>query len=158
FRYPISAIPFNTPITPHGPSALPGVYSIQVTANGQTLTQPLLIEMDPRVRISTAELARQFALSIKLVELLKQNFSVLLMVQAYQGDPDNVATKEEARILEERLRKINTDLATLYRIVEGADAGPTSQVVAATSEVALDLERALKDSAALNARPSGVQP
>lgn len=158
FRYPISAIPFNTPITPHGPSALPGVYSIQVTANGQTLTQPLLIEMDPRVRISTAELARQFALSIKLVELLKQNFSVLLMVQAYQGDPDNVATKEEARILEERLRKINTDLATLYRIVEGADAGPTSQVVAATSEVALDLERALKDSAALNARASGVQP
>ena len=55
-------------------------------------------------------------------------------------------------------KKINTDLATLYRIVEGADAGPTSQVVAATSELALDLERVLKDSEALNARASGFQP
>jgi hypothetical protein len=158
FRYPISAIPFNTPITPHGPSALPGVYSIQVTANGQTLTQPLLIEMDPRVRTSTAELARQFALSMKLVELLEQNFAVLLTVQAYQGDPDNVATKEKARILEDRLREINADLATLYRIVEGVDAGPTSQVVAAASELTLKLERILKESEVLNADVTGVQP
>jgi hypothetical protein len=95
---------------------------------------------------------------MKLVELLEQNFAVLLTVQAYQGDPDNVATKEKARILEDRLREINADLATLYRIVEGVDAGPTSQVVAAASELTLKLERILKESEVLNADVTGVQP
>jgi photosystem II stability/assembly factor-like uncharacterized protein len=62
-QYPISATPHNTPREPHGPWVVPGTYSVRLTVNEKTYTQPLAVRMDPRVRASAATLARQFALS-----------------------------------------------------------------------------------------------
>src|SRR3954452_20562328 len=42
---------------------MPGTYSVRLTVNGKTYTQPLTVRMDPRVKTTTATLARQFALS-----------------------------------------------------------------------------------------------
>ena len=63
FQYPISATPNNTPRDPEGPWVVPGTYTVRLTVNGKTYTQPLTVRMDPRVKTSTATLARQFALS-----------------------------------------------------------------------------------------------
>lgn len=62
-QYPISATPRNTPREPRGPWVVPGTYTLRLTVNGQTYTQPLTVRMDPRVKASAATLARQFALS-----------------------------------------------------------------------------------------------
>jgi photosystem II stability/assembly factor-like uncharacterized protein len=62
-QYPISATPHNTPREPRGPWVVPGTYSVRLTVNGKTYTQPLAVRMDPRVKASAATLARQFALS-----------------------------------------------------------------------------------------------
>ena len=63
FQYPISATPNNTAREPRGPWVMPGTYSVRLTVNGKTYTQPLTVRMDPRVKTPTATLARQFALS-----------------------------------------------------------------------------------------------
>jgi photosystem II stability/assembly factor-like uncharacterized protein len=62
-NYPISAIYRNTAPAPSSPWVLPGEYTVVLTANGQTYTQPLTIKMDPRVKSSTADLAQQFKAS-----------------------------------------------------------------------------------------------
>ncbi|HEV2388618.1 MAG TPA: hypothetical protein VGS20_15340 [Candidatus Acidoferrales bacterium] len=44
------------------PLALPGTYAVRLTANGKTLTQPLIVKMDPEVKATGADLAKQFDL------------------------------------------------------------------------------------------------
>src|SRR3954467_11264849 len=46
YEYPISAVPHNTPRTPQGPLALPGTYTVRLTAGGKTMTAPLTVKMD----------------------------------------------------------------------------------------------------------------
>jgi hypothetical protein len=62
-EYPIAAIPHNTAPQPSGPWALPGQYTVVLTANGKSYSQPLTIKMDPRVKTSLAGLQQQFKLS-----------------------------------------------------------------------------------------------
>src|SRR6185295_19595374 len=47
---PISAVPFNTVPSPTTPWVAPGVYTVKLTVNGQSYTQPLVVKVDPRVR------------------------------------------------------------------------------------------------------------
>ena len=51
---------------PSGPLAVPGRYTVKLTAAGKTLSAPLALTMDPRVHTSTADLARQFQLAMAL--------------------------------------------------------------------------------------------
>src|SRR3989475_2461 len=59
-EYPISAIYRDTPRSPLGPAVLPGSYTVEITVNGKSYTQPLTVKMDPRVKASEDDLRRQF--------------------------------------------------------------------------------------------------
>ena len=49
-----------------GPIAVPGRYTVKLTAAGKTISVPLEIKMDPRVKTSAADLERQFQLASRL--------------------------------------------------------------------------------------------
>jgi photosystem II stability/assembly factor-like uncharacterized protein len=49
-----------------GPIAVPGRYTVKLTAAGKTISVPLVVKMDPRVKTSAADLERQFQLATKL--------------------------------------------------------------------------------------------
>lgn len=55
---------------PHYPRAgalvVPGSYTVKLTVNGDTKTQPLVIKMDPRIHVSESALQKQFALASQL--------------------------------------------------------------------------------------------
>ncbi|HEX8881704.1 MAG TPA: hypothetical protein VF749_16800 [Candidatus Acidoferrum sp.] len=51
---------------PSGALALPGNYTVQLTAHGKNTTQTLTIKLDPRVKATHEELTRQFELASKL--------------------------------------------------------------------------------------------
>jgi len=51
---------------PAGPSAVPGEYTVKLTANGKSTTQPLTIKLDPRVKMPQDALVPQFGLACKL--------------------------------------------------------------------------------------------
>jgi len=51
---------------PSGPLALPGKYTVQLTAHGKNTTQTLTVKMDPRVKTSQEELVRQFETASRL--------------------------------------------------------------------------------------------
>ena len=171
-EYPISAIYGDTPRHPLGPAVLPGVYTVRLTANGRAHTQPLTVKMDPRVQITEAGLKLQHDIGVRMNDAIGRDFAALGQVRARRtllraqmegakaGEIADSLTALDSLLLSiesgprvgaaENLVRLNGELATILDTVEGADAEPTSQVVAAAG----DLERAL---AAVLARWSEVQ-
>ena len=68
--FPIAAIPYDTPAEQRGPWALPGRYTVRLAVAGRTLSQPLLVAMDPRVKTPLAALQAQHALSRRATDAL----------------------------------------------------------------------------------------
>lgn len=62
--FPMSAIYKNTAPEPTSPWVMPGTYTVKLTVDGKTFTQPLTIKMDPRVTTSAADLKTQYDLSV----------------------------------------------------------------------------------------------
>ena len=54
------AVPHDTPSVSTAPWVMPGTYTVRLTAGSTTLSQPLVVRMDPRVKTSTADLQAQF--------------------------------------------------------------------------------------------------
>jgi len=63
--YAIAAIYGQTAPNPTSPWVMPGVYTVKLTVDGKSYTQPLTIKMDPRVKTSAIELQKQYDLSDK---------------------------------------------------------------------------------------------
>ncbi|MEP6622566.1 MAG: glycoside hydrolase [bacterium] len=76
-EYPISASPGNTAREPRGPWALPGQYTVRLTAGGKTYSQTFVIKMDPRVKTPPAALKREHALAMALFDAIGQDSSML---------------------------------------------------------------------------------
>ena len=76
------AIPGKTPRTTLlGPMALPGNYSVKLTVNGETLTQPLTVIQDPRVTVTPAALTAQFKLQQRMVAGLGATYQAMTYIQ-----------------------------------------------------------------------------
>ncbi len=59
------AVPHRTYAGVNSPWVAPGAYMVRLTANGQSVTQPITIKMDPRVKI-TPEVQQIFTLTTKM--------------------------------------------------------------------------------------------
>jgi photosystem II stability/assembly factor-like uncharacterized protein len=68
-EYPMTAVYRETAPQPTAPWVRPGNYLVVLTAGGKSLTQPLTLKMDPRVKATEAELTKQFELSERLQHL-----------------------------------------------------------------------------------------
>ena len=155
--YPIGAIPGNTPREPRGPWALPGKYTVRLTAGGKTLSQPLLVKLDPRLKTQPAALQQQFALSQKLAAALDSAFDALTALRELRKtrpDDKELATLEgepeprrpwEKRDEQPALAAWNARLQAAYELLQSTDNAPTPQGVQAAEQV-------LKETAQLLAR------
>jgi photosystem II stability/assembly factor-like uncharacterized protein len=68
-EFPMTATYRNTPPAATSPWVIPGDYTVALTIDGKTFTQPLTVAMDPRVKASAADLQEQFDLSWQLYQL-----------------------------------------------------------------------------------------
>jgi hypothetical protein len=68
-EFPISATYGNTAPQATSPWVAPGDYTVTLTVDGKTFTQPLTVVMDPRVKASATDLHEQFDLSWRLYQL-----------------------------------------------------------------------------------------
>ncbi len=106
--YPIAAIPHDTAPDATSPYAMPGNYTVRLTVDGKVSTQPLVVQMDPRVKTSRADLAEQFRLSMKVYGWMQQ---------LAQDSP---------------LREAATRLLDM---LQAADVAPSTQLAAAVEEL-----------------------
>ncbi|MEO6877754.1 MAG: hypothetical protein ABI205_04690, partial [Gemmatimonadaceae bacterium] len=72
--YEINANPGLTPPSPQGPVALPGAYTLKLTVNGTSYTQPVTITSDPRSPATLVALRTQHALQMKLVQSIDASY------------------------------------------------------------------------------------
>jgi photosystem II stability/assembly factor-like uncharacterized protein len=163
YEYPISAVPHDTPRLPQGPTALPGQYTVRLTAAGQTYSAPLTVKLDPRAKASSADLQEQFQLATRLAAMMDGSYKAVgearplldelqkLSKQQAGGplaEPLNTLLKKVTALVggaggsfappspEVTLSRVSGEVAALYGQIEAADAGPTSSQTSAAVEVA----------------------
>ena len=62
------ATPHDTPSVSTAPWVLPGDYTVRLIANGKTLSAPLKVVMDPRVKTPMRDLEQQFTLARQMYD------------------------------------------------------------------------------------------
>jgi photosystem II stability/assembly factor-like uncharacterized protein len=140
--FPISAVYQNTPLEPLGVLAVPGAYTVKLTVNSETKTAPLTLKMDPRAAIAPIGLQQQFALASRISRMMDRTFAEIDRVKTGGGQslaPDSAAARRLAE-----LEALNTDLATAYDVVEGADRAPTTQAVRAVTALEQRVRKAVR--------------
>ncbi|GAC1446551.1 MAG: hypothetical protein NVSMB56_06310 [Pyrinomonadaceae bacterium] len=168
-EYPISANYMDTPRYPLGPVIVPGTYTVKLTLDGRSYTQPLVVKIDPRVKTSPEGLQKQFELSIqaysgiqKSREALEQIRKLRTQLKETLARTPQGATAEAAIALDKKLAtiegegargtvttsdanfaKITASLVTLLQLLQSADVAPTTQAVIASSETQRTLQELL---------------
>ena len=153
---------------------MPGKYTVVLTVNGRKYSQQLIVQMDPRIKASTADLAEQFRLSKELYDewLILSSISesagtirkrlLDLRPRVPEGD-----AKTRLDALSEKLQALTGAggggrggfgaaggrlsiasaigrVSALFNIIEGVDVAPNQPVVSAVPDV-------IKDSRTLQA-------
>jgi len=162
-EFPISATYRNTAPEATSPWAVPADYTVMLTVGGKTFSQPLTIEMDPRVKTSAADLQQQFDLSWKLYQLRLK----LAPIGKKFGDVAEQLTKLKAKAAErpDITQKLEAFAQTLTKFgpphprpgappslfvlesttrlfndIQGADAAPTAAVKIAVTDIETKVE------------------
>ena len=119
-QFPIAAIYGDTPRHPLGPWIPPGSYSVKLTANGRSYTQPLTVKIDPRVKTPPADLARQHEIAMKCYDGLLQVREAQVQAGKLREQIKNLRERATAGPLAEALSSLDGKLTAL----EGAGGGP----------------------------------
>ncbi|HMF80374.1 MAG TPA: hypothetical protein VK562_03145 [Candidatus Acidoferrum sp.] len=156
--FPMSATYRNTAPEATSPWAAPGGYTVTLTVDNKTFSQPLTVAMDPRVKTSAAALQEQFDLSWQLYQLrlklapMGKKFDdiaeQLTKLRANAAERSDVTQKLEA--FAQTLMKFGPphprpgappslfvleSTTRLFNDIQGADAAPTAAVKAAVADL-----------------------
>lgn len=143
--------------TSSGPLAVPGNYTVKLTVDGATSTQPFVIRKDPRMGGSVSDLQKQLDLAlqirdkvsqandavIKIRDIRKQLEDVIARASAVKPVVDagrkliTALTEVEQELYQTKNQsgqdplnypiKLNNKLAALLAVVQSSDTAPTSQ-------------------------------
>jgi hypothetical protein len=76
-----------------GPRAVPGTYTVKLTADGQTYTQTFEIKKDPRVSITPEQFQKQFALSLKIRDKLTETHNAIAQIRDVKRQLNDLLTR-----------------------------------------------------------------
>jgi photosystem II stability/assembly factor-like uncharacterized protein len=99
--FPISAIYHDTPPEPTGPLVMPGQYTVKLTVDGHSSTEPLTVKLDPRLTTPEAGIEQQFALSMKCYEGALQLHEAMLQVKRLRAGLKTVRGESKGVLAEE---------------------------------------------------------
>ncbi|HTI10200.1 MAG TPA: hypothetical protein VL832_16645 [Puia sp.] len=108
--YPIGATFANTAPSPTSPWVMPGTYTIKLTVNGKSYTQPLTVKMDPRVHTPLPALQQQHDLSLI----------------AYKGRQDAMTRHDQVHALRAQIASLTDLPLTLETSLKELDATAAS--------------------------------
>jgi paraquat-inducible protein B len=156
-EYPMSAVNRDTPPSPTSPWVVPGEYTVALTVGGKSHTQPLTVKMDPRVKMSRAELEEQLTLSQQLADVRAGLEPIGRIFDSLVEQLTKFREQSLPKNVEEKLNALNTKLKELgppnarpgatpslhaldstkdlFQEIQGVDAVPTDRVKAAVNDV-----------------------
>ncbi|HEX3760954.1 MAG TPA: hypothetical protein VHW23_19805 [Kofleriaceae bacterium] len=122
YSYPSGAVPFDTVRMPLGAQVLPGTYTVKLTAGGKTLTAPVEVRLDPRIKLAPAVLAQQHQLAVRLSELVTRSSQLVLHAQSTADQLNKLAGKPAA--LQAPIEAALTGVTTVLSGPKGPPPGP----------------------------------
>ncbi|MDQ2945760.1 MAG: glycosyl hydrolase [Acidobacteriota bacterium] len=141
-----------------GPVAPPGQYSVRLIAGGETQTQPLIIQRDPRLTdVSDADLREQFKLAMRIRDQTSRAHEAVIQIRKAKEtasptlkskldevelDLDQVKNRSPRDTLNYPI-KLNNQLAVLQRLVDMGESRPTDQDYAVFEELTQRLNQIL---------------
>jgi len=131
---------------PTGPWAPPGQYTVKLTVDGKSYTQPLTLKMDPRVTTPALGLAQQFTLSKQLYDAIIDAQQTLGDIRARRANPAASTDLPVLTALEgqpggrgaaadgpDTFNSVIGSMNQLMGLLQGADVTPTTQLTAAVA-------------------------
>ncbi len=117
-NFEINANPGLSPATPEGPLALPGIYTLRLSANGVTRSTPVTVRNDPRSKASAIALGAQHELMMQITDRMRAAYTGQRQVDAFRAALARSTSGVPAEVV--------AATATLRAAVDsavGADAG-----------------------------------
>ena len=167
-QYPISAVPHDTPRGPLGPRALPGKYTVRLSVNGEKLTEPLTVKMDPRVKTPFVGLRLQFNTATNLASMMSRSAVAVGEAKSVDEQLEKLSSQVSGEIknsvaaLAEKvgvllgktkdrpagsgpaITTVDGEVNELYGAIDRADVAPTPAQLKAVGHVGEELTEALK--------------
>jgi photosystem II stability/assembly factor-like uncharacterized protein len=156
----------SVPVEPEGPLAVPGEYKVRLTVTRPILdgveskqtVQSLTLNMDPRVKATTQELQKQFALQKSLADGIEQaNLAAREIREARTAGSISEETErnlagsgrrgqdDAGAAQQPSLSQITGTLGQLMSVVDSADGAPTSQATRAAEQTLQQLQSVLSE-------------
>jgi photosystem II stability/assembly factor-like uncharacterized protein len=159
--------------TAQGPRAVPGTYSVRLTADGQVVRQDFGVRMDPRVQgVTQADLQRRFDFAMRIRDRASEANDAVLLVRGIRqqveerlGRTADSTVHQSGRAILARMAEVegrlyqvrnqssqdplnypirlNNKLAALMGHVEDAESAPTAQSYEVFEELSGQLDREL---------------
>jgi hypothetical protein len=132
---PIAAVARNTVAAPTTPWVNPGSFTVKLTVNGKTYTQPLVVKPDPRVKTPVLAMQQVYTLSKAMYYEALDSNDVAVQARAMRdqiaarrvqasGELVAALTSLDARL--EKLTATDGSLAGVMNILQAADVPPTT--------------------------------
>jgi photosystem II stability/assembly factor-like uncharacterized protein len=108
--YEINATVGETPVSPEGPLAAPGIYTLKLTVDGKAYTQTVSVKNDPRSPASSAELSAQARMQTMLYDRVQTAWNGYQQVAAMRA---TVAALPKAPPIADDVTKFDAKLAAI---------------------------------------------
>jgi photosystem II stability/assembly factor-like uncharacterized protein len=174
---PIAAVPHNTIGVPNSIWAAPGRYTVRLTVDGKSYTQPLTLKMDPRVKTPVLGLQQQFTMSKGLYDDITAAQKTLAQIRGIRAQAGAAPFAERLTALEgagggggrggrgggapagpDTINSVAGALGGLMTTLQGADVPPTTQLAAAIADRRAAMTKLMQKWTALKAEIKAKAP
>ena len=132
YSYSIAAVwGRGTPAEPQGAFVLPGKYEIALSADGHTLSAPIQVSEDPRVKVSPADLKASFDLSQRISQILARTRQGYAEQKSVLDQIGKLPLDAKTRPLANRIRAKPLPGTPTFETVDGILTGVESSLEAA---------------------------
>jgi hypothetical protein len=121
--YEINANPNQTPPSPEGPLALPGVYTLTLTVDGKSYKQTVTVRNDPRSPANGAALRAQSELQVKLYDAVKQAWDDYHEIQSLRDEIKQSVSKSAPADVMKASSDLDAKLVALAGTAGGGRGG-----------------------------------
>ena len=174
---PIAAVPHDTAPVPNSIWAAPGRYTVRLTVEGKTYTQPLTLKMDPRVKTPVLGLQQQFTMSKALYDDITAAQKALAQIRGIRSQAGAAPFAERLTAIEgqggfggrggrgggapagpDTINSVSAAEGGLMTTLQGSDVTPTTQLGAAVTSRRAAMAKLLQQWAALKAEIHAKAP
>jgi hypothetical protein len=133
----VHAVKGTTPrVQPTGPLVAPGTYRIELVVGGEKLSRNLVVQNDPRIKVTQAGLVAQTKLQLRMVAGLKASYAAFAKLA-------NASDTLLRALADSAFGPANRDLTRHLEDMESGDIDPTPSDIAAVDADCQRIDQAL---------------